>query len=85
MSPLRDKIGAVRGVSLSGHDMTEQYWARKRLQLLNDASTRIGSTLDVTRTAQELTDVAVPEFADFAGVDLLDSLIRSEEAPSDCG
>ncbi|MGI5518920.1 SpoIIE family protein phosphatase [Streptomyces sp. CA-106131] len=69
--PLRNRDGAVRGVCMSGQDMTEQYWARKRLQLLNDASARIGSTLDVTRTAQELADVAVPAFADFAAVDLL--------------
>ena len=69
--PVRDEYGAVRGAGLAAHDMSEQYWARKRLQLLNDAGTRIGSTLDVTRTAQELADVAVPEFADFATVDLL--------------
>ncbi|MCL6732289.1 SpoIIE family protein phosphatase [Streptomyces neyagawaensis] len=69
--PVRDESGAVRGVGVAGHDMTEQYWARKRLQLLNDASVLIGSTLDVARTAQELAEVAVPEFADFATVDLL--------------
>ena len=54
--------------------MTEQYWARKRLQLIAEASRRIGSTLDVTRTAQELADMAVPDFADFISVDLLASL-----------
>jgi PAS domain S-box-containing protein len=69
--PVRDESGAVRGVGVACHDMTEQYWARKRLQLLSDASVRIGSTLDVARTAQELAEVAVPEFADFATVDLL--------------
>ncbi|MER5431837.1 SpoIIE family protein phosphatase [Streptomyces sp. NPDC002588] len=71
LSPLRDEHGEVCGVGLSAHDMTGQYWAHKRLQLLNDASARIGSTLDVVRTAQELADVAVPGFADFATVDLL--------------
>ncbi|WP_263972019.1 PAS domain-containing protein, partial [Streptomyces resistomycificus] len=69
--PLRDAHGAIRGVCVCGHDMTEQFWAGKRLQLLNAAGTRIGTTLDVTRTAQELAEVAVPEFADFATVDLL--------------
>ncbi|MER5689950.1 SpoIIE family protein phosphatase [Streptomyces sp. NPDC002205] len=69
--PLRDENGAVRGVCMAGQDMTEQYWARKRMQLLNDAGARIGSTLDVTRTAQELADVTVPAFADFAAIDLL--------------
>ncbi len=71
MSALRDQEGTIRGVCLSAHDMTEQFWARKRLQLIAEAGRRIGSTLDVTRTAQELTDVTVPALADLAGVDLL--------------
>ncbi|MET8983390.1 SpoIIE family protein phosphatase [Streptomyces sp. NPDC004539] len=66
--------GRVLGVASTGHDMTEQYWARKRLQLIAEASTRIGSTLDVTRTAQELADAAVPVLADFLSVDLLAAL-----------
>ena len=80
--PVRDENGAVRGVGQTSHDITEQRWARKRLQLLNDASARIGNTLDVARTAQELAAVAVPEFADFAFVDLLaDPDTASETAP----
>ncbi|MFD9136495.1 SpoIIE family protein phosphatase [Streptomyces bottropensis] len=69
--PVRDEGGAVCGMALASHDITEQYWARKRLQLLNDATARISSSLDVARTAQELAEVAVPEFSDFATVDLL--------------
>ncbi|UUU33709.1 SpoIIE family protein phosphatase [Streptomyces sp. CA-210063] len=72
--PLRDQDGRTHGVLLSAHDMTEQYWARQRLQLITEASARIGTTLDVTRTAQELADVAVPAIADFVTVDLLASL-----------
>ncbi|MEV5803308.1 sodium/proline symporter PutP [Streptomyces collinus] len=60
-------------------DVTERWRAQERLALLNDAAARIGSTLDVTRTAQELTDDAVPAVADFVAVDLLDSVIRGEE------
>ncbi|MFD3620733.1 SpoIIE family protein phosphatase [Streptomyces sp. NPDC058676] len=71
---LEDPDGRVLGVASTGHDMTEQYWARKRLQLIAEAGQRIGSTLDVTRTAQELADVAVPDLADFVSVDLLASL-----------
>lgn len=69
----------MRGAAVSAHDITEQYWARKRLQLINHASAHIGSTLDVARTAQELADVAVPQFADFVCVDLLESVDRGEE------
>ncbi|MCZ7456288.1 SpoIIE family protein phosphatase/ATP-binding protein [Streptomyces sp. WMMC940] len=52
--------------------------AHSRLRLLYDAGLRIGSTLDVVRTAEELTDFAVPQFADFATVDLLDQVLRGE-------
>ncbi|MDX3642903.1 SpoIIE family protein phosphatase [Streptomyces sp. MB09-02B] len=71
---LQDEDGHVLGVATTGHDVTEQYWARKRLQLIAEAGRRIGSTLDVTRTAQELADTAVPDLADFISVDLLASL-----------
>nr|WP_308122204.1 SpoIIE family protein phosphatase [Streptomyces sp. TRM70350] len=53
--------------------------ARRRLELLHDASVRIGTTLDVTRTAEELADVTVPHFADFAAVDLPDSVLHGDE------
>ncbi|MDH6628259.1 PAS domain S-box-containing protein [Streptomyces sp. LBL] len=74
VSPLRDAAGRTHGVFLSAHDITEQHWARKRLQLIAEAGRTIGSTLDVARTAQELADVAVPELADFISIDLLTSL-----------
>ncbi|WP_037675499.1 hypothetical protein, partial [Streptomyces afghaniensis] len=70
LSPLTDETGAVQGMSATVFDTTEQYWARRRLAVLNDASLRIGSTLDVTRTAGELAEVAVSGFADFVTVDL---------------
>ncbi|WP_460060941.1 SpoIIE family protein phosphatase [Streptomyces sp. YKOK-I1] len=57
--------------------------ARKRLALLYDAGVRIGTTLDVTRTAEELADVAVPRFADFAAVDLADPVLHGEEPVPD--
>ncbi|PTH87413.1 PAS sensor protein [Streptomyces sp. A244] len=82
ISALRDHEGTIRGVCLSAHDMTEQFWARKRLQLIAEAGRRIGSTLDVTRTAQELADVTVPALADFASVDLLAALDDAPEPPA---
>ncbi|MFD7322532.1 SpoIIE family protein phosphatase [Streptomyces sp. NPDC059875] len=53
--------------------------ARGRLQLLYEAGVRIGTTLDVVRTAEELTEVAVPRFADFVTVELLAPVLRGEE------
>ncbi|WUA22986.1 SpoIIE family protein phosphatase [Streptomyces canus] len=53
--------------------------ARRRLELLHEAGIRIGTTLDVARTAEELAEVAVPRFADFASVDLPDPVLHGEE------
>ncbi|MFI7412140.1 SpoIIE family protein phosphatase [Streptomyces sp. NPDC049627] len=53
--------------------------AQERLKLLYDAGLEIGTTLDVTRTSQELADFAVPRFADFVSVDLADPVLRGEE------
>ncbi|QNP74486.1 SpoIIE family protein phosphatase [Streptomyces roseirectus] len=72
LAPITDAAGRTVGVALTAHDFTENYLARERLQLVNEASVRIGSTLDVTRTAQELADVCVPALADFVSVDLID-------------
>ncbi|MFJ4685410.1 SpoIIE family protein phosphatase [Streptomyces sp. NPDC088789] len=81
MAPVTDADGRVRGVCLAAHDVTESHIAREQLQLLNEASVRIGSTLDITRTAQELTDVCVPALADFVSVDLLDPEAYGGEPP----
>ncbi|QGV82056.1 SpoIIE family protein phosphatase [Streptomyces ficellus] len=53
--------------------------ARERLKLLYEAGVRIGTTLDVVRTAEELSEVTVPGFADFVTVELLDPVLRGEE------
>lgn len=53
--------------------------ARERLKLLYDAGVGIGTSLDVTRTAEELAEVAVPRFADFVTVDLADAVLNGQE------
>ncbi len=58
---------------------------RTRLKLLYDASGDIGTTLDVTRTAEELAQVAVPRFADFVTVDLAEPVLRGEEPAAGSG
>ncbi|QKW09764.1 SpoIIE family protein phosphatase [Streptomyces sp. NA04227] len=63
-----------------GHGQrSEHFTTRSRLAWLNSASTRIGTTLDLERTAQELAEFTVPRFADAAAVDLLESVLRGEE------
>nr|WP_245771765.1 SpoIIE family protein phosphatase [Actinacidiphila guanduensis] len=79
VSPLRQEAGRVPGVCTTVVDVTDQQRDKDRLTLLNEASTRIGSTLDVMRTAQELADVIVPAVADFVAVDLLEALLSGDE------
>ncbi|MFF7451542.1 MULTISPECIES: SpoIIE family protein phosphatase [unclassified Streptomyces] len=90
---LEDTLGTVLGVAMSVVDITEQHRAaveaesaRRRLAVVADASARIGTTLDLDRTARELADVAVPELADIAAVDLLEAVVdgrRSSLGPTE--
>ncbi|MDT0486064.1 MULTISPECIES: ATP-binding SpoIIE family protein phosphatase [Streptomyces] len=78
--PVRDPAtGEVVGVGTAAFDSSDQHAARQRLALLQEAGSCIGTTLNVTRTAQELADLAVPRLADFVSVDLLDSVLRGDE------
>ncbi|NBE50175.1 ATP-binding SpoIIE family protein phosphatase [Streptomyces boluensis] len=58
---------------------------QRRLLLANEAGRRVGSTLDITRTSQELADVCTDDFAGLVTVDLLVSVLDDEDAypPSD--
>ncbi|MDO0910651.1 SpoIIE family protein phosphatase [Streptomyces sp. DT2A-34] len=76
--PLVDADDSITGVCYMVSDVTERWTARQLLSLVNEAGTRIGTTLDVLRTAQELADFAVPRFADFVVVDLLEPVFSSE-------
>ncbi|MGV9500854.1 SpoIIE family protein phosphatase [Streptomyces sp. NPDC003642] len=82
MWPVRDAAGELVGTALAAFDSTEQYWARRRLALLNEAAAAIGTTLDVVRTAEEVVGVVVPRFADFASVDLSDWVLGADEPPA---
>ncbi|MET8453515.1 SpoIIE family protein phosphatase [Streptomyces sp. NPDC005209] len=76
---LQDADGKTLGLCGISVDVTGSQRARERLAILSQASTRIGSTLDVMRTAQELADLAVPLLADYAYVDLGESIPFGEE------
>ncbi|WP_070031128.1 SpoIIE family protein phosphatase, partial [Streptomyces abyssalis] len=52
---------------------------RRRLKLLYDATGGVGTTLDVTRTAEELAQVSVPRFADYVTVDLAEPVLGGDE------
>ncbi|MGW3651434.1 SpoIIE family protein phosphatase [Streptomyces sp. NPDC000878] len=82
--PVRDASGEVCAVGMAGFDSSEQHWARQRLAVLDEAAVSIGTSLDLDRTAQELADLVVPRFADFASVDLLEAVMRGDE-PAEAG
>ncbi|MFI9252043.1 SpoIIE family protein phosphatase [Streptomyces sp. NPDC053069] len=76
--PLVDADDTITGVCYMVQDVTERWNTRQLLTMVNEAGTSIGTTLDVLRTAQELADFAVPRFADFVIVDLLEPVLSTE-------
>jgi serine phosphatase RsbU (regulator of sigma subunit)/anti-sigma regulatory factor (Ser/Thr protein kinase) len=79
-----DHLGApplARGLVMVGepHVGTYALAARRRLELLSEASARIGTTLDVRRTAGELAETVVPRLADFVTIDVPEAVLRGEE------
>ena len=76
--PLQDAAGQIHGVGWAASDYSQQYASRERLALVSEARTCIGSSLDIVTTARELTEVAVPRFADHVSVELLESVFGGE-------
>ncbi|MCX4986600.1 SpoIIE family protein phosphatase [Streptomyces sp. NBC_00572] len=76
---LEDRAGHALGVVVTSTNVTERERAQDRLRLLHSARERIGSSLDVERTARELVDVTVPDFADWAVVALTDAVLQGKE------
>ncbi|WP_319101693.1 MFS transporter [Streptomyces caniscabiei] len=79
---LQDEAGQPTGVCEVGFEITDRYVAQQRLALLSRASGSIGRTLDVRRTAEDLTELVVPELADAVTVDLLEAVLSGQEPPS---
>lgn len=75
---LQDDEGALLGLCEESVDITDRYRAQQRLALLVRAGARIGTTLDMGRTARELAEVAVPQFADAVTVDLSEAVLEGE-------
>ncbi len=89
---LEGRDGHVLGLTALVVDVTERQnavernrLARRRATILNEANSRIGTSLDVTQTATELVDVAVPIFCDEAAVYLLDSATGPRTASTATG
>lgn len=86
-APLLDGSGRALGLIASLIDITEGQRAqaeaeraRRRFALLAEAGTRIGTTLDLRQTAEEIVEVLVPQLADSADVQLLEAVLEPDEA-----
>ena len=65
----------------AGHVLviTQPLWPQPSPGWLNEATARIGSTLDLTRTAAELAEAAVPGFADGVVIYAAERLLVADE------
>ncbi|SME91221.1 PAS domain S-box-containing protein [Streptomyces sp. Amel2xC10] len=92
-APLVDGAGRTLGLIASLIDITESQRAeaeaeraRRRFALLAEAGTRIGTTLDLRQTSEEIVAMLVPQLADSADVQLLEEVMDPDEpSPSTRG
>lgn len=75
--PLEDGRGAV--VSLA--EVTEHMRTERRIETLAAVRERVGRSLDVVATCEELVEALVPGFADIAVVEVVDAVVRGEDPP----
>nr|WP_105972482.1 SpoIIE family protein phosphatase [Streptomyces geranii] len=78
---LADGHDRPTGIAAFFADSTRQRRARRRTEVGHEASARIGSSLDVTRTAQDIADVLVPALGDMASVEIAEAVLEGEEPP----
>ncbi|MFH8689435.1 SpoIIE family protein phosphatase [Streptomyces anulatus] len=77
---LEDAHGHALGVCEDAFDITDRYRVQERLTLLVEAGRRIGTALDVATTAEEIAEVAVPDFAATVRVDVTRAAVTGETA-----
>ncbi|WPB89351.1 ATP-binding SpoIIE family protein phosphatase [Streptomyces malaysiensis] len=78
---LENAQGKPTGVATLVTDAAEERRSRRHLELRHQASVRIGESLDVMRTAQDLADVLVPALGDLASVSLAEAVLQGDEPP----
>ncbi|MET8809619.1 SpoIIE family protein phosphatase [Streptomyces sp. NPDC004546] len=78
---LQNRQGTVLGVAVAVIDVGDREKARARLAVLDSVRKRVGQSLDVVVTCQDVAEALVPGFADVAVVAVVDSVARGEEPP----
>jgi len=71
-APIRDAHGKLLGSVLVFRDITERKRAERTAKFLADASAALAVLIDFNSTIQTVASLAVPHFADWSAVDLLD-------------
>jgi len=71
-APIRDASGAIRGVVLVFRDATSVKRDAVRRRLLLQATEELLEAIDVRQALRRITELVVPELADWAAVDLVD-------------
>lgn len=75
ISPVRDKTGKVVGASKVARDVTERKRRDQDHQFLAAASASLASLVDYESTLQRVARLAVPSFADWCTVDIVESTV----------
>jgi PAS domain S-box-containing protein len=78
-APVLDPEGRVDLSVSVFRDVTERRRTEEAWQLLANVGEALGSSLDLTSTLSQVTDLAVPRVADWCGVELLDAHDRLEQ------
>ena len=78
-------LGVVFDVTAHREEHRELERAQARLALLDEAATRIGTTLELDATCRELAEVLVPVLADAATVEVLDPGAAQHLRPAEPG
>ncbi|SFB90000.1 ATP-binding SpoIIE family protein phosphatase [Streptomyces aidingensis] len=77
---IRDEFGLRVALDSRGTGvMVSDPRVQQRLDLLHAAAVRIGGSLDITESAEELVGMLVPVFADLGAVDLTEEVLAGEE------
>ncbi|MGV9235016.1 SpoIIE family protein phosphatase [Streptomyces nigra] len=80
--PLEDASGAVHGLVMVSVDVTARERERRAQALLEGVRVQMGHRLGLMDVCQEFVQAVAPAFADTAVVELVESAVRGEDAPS---
>jgi signal transduction histidine kinase len=85
-APVRDAEGTLIAAVVTFHDITDEKREHDALTFLGDASAIVAEALEYERTLQRIARLAIPRFADFVFIHLLDrdgKVTRQEVAAAD--